>query len=134
MMKKTILMMLAVVTLAGLSACQKTEVAVPSRTIVVEIRPGDWTTDNGRVWYADINVPQLSAYYYSQGLVHVHLSFTDNLYEPIPSTYDGIAYRFEYGVGFISIDYQRADADNLALERPSGSIWAKIVLSESDLY
>lgn len=139
-MKKYLFLMIALVGLVGMSGCSKDDDNYynPNRTVLIDIAPESWEPNAERtVWTTTLDMPELDVRYFDQGNVSVHLSFADGLYEPIPTTYDGTAYRYEYGVdnqgGYIRIDYQAANADGTQLTRPSDVIYAKVILTDSDL-
>ncbi len=115
--------------LAGLSACKK-EYYVPNRTIITELRPGNWVSSNGgRQYTAAIDMPELTNEFNERGGVLVYVSFSDRTYEQIPQVYDGISYSYITRPGQIVMEIQASDGTSVIT--PPGSMTVKIVLVES---
>jgi hypothetical protein len=132
-MKRTILMILAVATLAGFSACQKTEAISPNRTVFIEIPGSAWQlNEGGTIWSVEYAVPQITNYIYERGTVRADISFVDGIYSPVTDVYtDGVAYRMDYGPGVIWLDAFYADVLGDQPVRPGNSL-LKLIISESD--
>ncbi|SEN71879.1 hypothetical protein SAMN05216436_12085 [bacterium A37T11] len=134
-MRKTLLVLMTLTTLVGFSACSDDDdyLAPTSHSFVFSIEPSEWkSNDGGKVWYVDLDVPEITQYYYDQGGVDVHLGRVDDVYEPIPATLDGVAYRFDYRIGLMTIDIQWADAANQVAPKPTNTIWVKVILTDTD--
>jgi len=123
-----LLLMLPLVTL--LSSCEKKEYIVPNRTIITELRPGNWiTSDNGRTYSAAIDMPEIDNYFNERGGVLLYVSFGSQTYEQLPQVYNGVAYSYSTQPGQIVIDIQ--SSDGIEVINPPGSMTIKIVLIES---
>ncbi len=135
-MKKYLFLMIALVGLVGMSGCDKNDDSYynPNRTFIYTIGSSDWSLNSdGSISY-DINLPELTSYYLTQGLVSVSLSGDgEKSYDILPSTFQGVAYSVNYTEGFVSIYGEDPLADSTyPIEAPKGDIVIKVVLSDSD--
>lgn len=98
---------------------------------VYTIQPGDWTTDNnGLIYTAQINIPELDNKIYQNGAVLVYLSFSgSSYYEALPEVFDGISYGAIHSPGYVGIDI--SDVSGQAITPPGQSISAKVVLIDA---
>ena len=138
-MKKYLFLMIALVGLVGFSGCKKTEVVetaiMPNRTFIYTVSPDDWVlSDNNSTLQHDINLPELEQYYLDQGNVSVAASFDgEGSYDLLPSTFGGLSYAVNYAIGSVLITAKDPLADpNVTIEKPTGEIVFKVVLSDSD--
>lgn len=131
-MKKYLLLLL--VTTIGLSSCKKEIIdsGQRNRTIIVDIPGANWkTTDGGRNYFTNINVPENDAQFNQSGHIVLAMAFENpNQYEGLPQVYLGISYTFTSQPGSVTI-YQNA-VDNHVLTQPVGVSTAKITLIDSD--
>jgi len=135
-MKKYLFLMIALVGLVGMSGCKKTEIIEreinSNRTIISELPPSAWRSiNNGQGWEVELNVPEINSDVFEYDNVAVHLMFEDEIYEPLTTVYEGVAYRYDYAVGNILIDAKWADGGGGAMQTPPPTRWVKIILSES---
>jgi len=135
-MKKYLLLILCTITL-GLSSCEK-EVLVPNssnRTILVDIFPNDWRTDdNGFTYYKVINVPENTANFNDIGHIAVSMSFEDvDVYEGLPQVYGNVSYRFTTEPGYVTIHLNNPAGNSIRVTQPTFESTAKITLIDSQL-
>lgn len=130
MKKHLTLLLLPLLFLAA--SCQKNEnVVVPNRTILVDIKPTDWKSeDGGKTFYANIPMPEITPDFNDWSAVLFYLSFEDQVYEQVPQVYNGITYRYTMEPGDIYIDIQSSLGDEV-ISPPGQVIRAKIILIES---
>lgn len=134
---KKILLALAIgsVSLLTLNSCTKEYITnnelVPSVTMVYERVANDWSgTDNSA--YLELSVPELTQYYINQGIISVAISSNnEQTYHTIPSTFNAIAYSYDYSVGKIIIKAQDPILDDFLVEVPN-NIVIKVSLTEAD--
>lgn len=139
-MKKYLFLMIALVGLVGMSGCKKTEVVetiMPNRTIKFDIPANGWRSENdGLSWFFTVDLPELDDAYFENGYVNVHLSFVDDEYEALPTTFDQIAYSFNYGFdqegGYLRVFCQASDSPRRQITPPSELVYGKLILSDSD--
>jgi len=136
---KRSLLMLCVLLIIGLTACEKTKYVEPTyenpnTAFIVTLKPSGWKRiSNAKIAY-DIPLKDLTEYYLLQGGVAVALSFDDeDSYDVLPTTSEGIAYEVNYAIGWVTIyaDDPLAD-DNVTTTFPTGDIVAKIILTTTD--
>lgn len=117
------------------SSCKKevTEVQQVDQAFsaVYTINPGDWTTsDNGKSYSVNFDVPELDNIIYQNGAVLVYLSFDGNAYyEALPQVFDGITYGAIHGDGFVGVDLSALSGN--AIDPPQKQVIAKIVLIDA---
>jgi len=132
-MRKYLFLMIALVGVLGFSGCSKDDGYYnPNRTFIYTINANEWSLNNdGSISY-DINLPELTDYYITDGFVSVAISADgEQTYEIIPTTVDGIAYSANYAVGSVLIRGQDPLVDpNYPID--PGAVVVKIVLSDSD--
>jgi len=140
-MKKYLFLMIALVSLIGMSGCKKEEIVNPinSRTIKFDIPAGPnvWKTDNdGLRWYYTVDLPELDNAYFEDGYINAHLSFVDDIYEPLPTVIQQVVYSFNYGFddkgGFLTIFCEASDSPRRQITPPADLIYGKLILSDSD--
>lgn len=131
-MRKLAILIIGIMVL-GVSACQKvTEqyYTVPNQTVFYDLNSSSFTTqNNGRTYSARLNFLQGDIYQNDFDGVLVYISFGNNIYEPVPQTYDGIAYSYTVNNQGITLDIQ--NSDGLGTITPPGSIKAKVVFIAS---
>lgn len=115
-----------------IASCKKTEnVIVPNRTVLVDIKATDWTSDDGgKTFSANIQMPEITTDFNDYGGVLVYVSFDDQVYEQIPQVYNGITYSYTTEPGNIDIDIQSSLGDEV-ISPPGQVIRVKIVLIDS---
>lgn len=133
-MKKLILL-LTIGTIL-FSSCRKENVVQPATvdqafSAVYNIAQNDWTTsDTGRIYTAEIKVPELDDIIYQNGAVLVYLSFAGNkYYEAIPQVFNGISYGAIHSDQYVSIDISAVDGG--FINPPTGNTLAKIILIDA---
>lgn len=133
MRKKLLTLFVSLLVLASFSGCQQTEVINPNRTVLIDINRNDWIpNNNGTVWTVNLNMPEINSYIYEVGMVRADISFENNVYSPLTDVYfNGVAYRMDYGVGYITLDAFYADGYGEPLGQP-GPCRLKVVISESN--
>lgn len=116
--------------LFSVSACTK-EYVVPNKTIITELRPGDWINVNnqGRNYTAAIDMPEIDDYVNEHHGILVYVSFGDRTYEQIPQVYNGVSYSYYTKPGQIVMELQSSNGTSVIT--PPGSMTVKIVLIES---
>ena len=98
---------------------------------IYTIQSTDWTsTNNGLIYTAQLNVPELDNRMYQNGAVLVYLSFTGTSYfEALPEVFDGITYGTIHSPGYVGIDISAVYGD--PVNPPAQSITAKVVLIDA---
>ncbi len=98
---------------------------------IYTIQSTDWTTtNNGLIYTAQLNVPELDNRMYQNGAVLVYLSFTGTSYfEALPEVFDGITYGTIHSPGYVGIDISAVSGD--PVNPPAQSITAKVVLIDA---
>lgn len=131
---KRILLLLALPIIL-FTSCKKevTEVRQVDQAFsaVYDISPSSWTSSNGgRIYSAELDVPELDSYIYQNGAVLVYLSFNGtSYYEALPQVFDGFAYGVIHGEGYINIDI--SDILGEVISRPEQAMKAKVVLIDA---
>lgn len=127
--KLTLFFILPLIVL--ISACKKSDnIVIPNQTITTSIRASDWVASSDqRTWSANIQMPEITNDVFDTDGVLVYLSYSNGLYEAIPSVYGGFSYSYTYSPGNIDIDVQDALAD-VAISRPP-AVNVKVVLIPS---
>jgi hypothetical protein len=126
-MKKLILLL--AIAAVGFSSCKKEYInnTGSTQTLLYDVPSTAWTAYNGGDAYSvSINVPELTNYYSSNGLVSVYISFGNGVYEQLPEVYNDISYSFTHSTGGITIDVQ--DLAHLGIPPPTDAV-VKVVLS-----
>lgn len=133
-MKKLILLLTIFTVL--FSSCRKEEITQVNQvdqafSAVYNITPNDWTTvDNGLVYSAQIDIPELDDIIYQNGAVLVYLSFAGNsYYEALPQVFGGIAYGVIHSTNYVAIDMSALDGGTI--NPPTGDVLAKIILIDA---
>ncbi len=113
-----------------ITSCTK-EYVVPNRTIITELRPGDWVNvdQQSRSFYAEIAMPEIDDYVNEHHGVLVYVSFGNRVYEQIPQVYNGVSYSYYTEPGQIVMELQ--NSDGISTVTPPGSMTVKVVLVES---
>ncbi len=131
-MKKLAILILGIMVL-GVSACRKvTEqyYTTPNQTVFYDLNASSWSTTNGgRTYSANLSFFQGDIYQNEFDGILVYISFGDNVYEPVPQTYDGIAYGYTVNNQKITLEIQNSDGTGTIT--PPGSIRAKVVFIPS---
>lgn len=137
-MKKSLLILIAVVFVAAISSCKKTYVnaANTNTTIVRTISANSWVFDQAQGAYrVDISVPQLDETYNDDGAVLVYVSFGTTagtqapVYEQIPQVYQGVSFSYYHTDGKVVIYSQRSGGNPGT--PPNQNLAVKIVLIDS---
>ena len=117
------------------TSCRKEVVEVQrveqAFSAVYTIQPGDWYTNNGgKIYSADLEVPELDNVIYQDGAVLVFLSFAgENYYEAIPQVFDGISYGVIHSDGYVVIDI--ADVNGATITPPGDKVTVKVILIDA---
>jgi len=138
-MKKLLLtFLIGTATLAVTSSCTKEYYdTVPSITMVYERTANQWQVDEVdneyRGLYIDLDVPELTNYYVNQGIVNVAVSFdNEQTYFAVPTTFDPVAYSYDYTTGSVRIYAQDPILDQDFSVTPPEHVVIKISLTEAD--
>lgn len=128
-MKRLLTLMIPLMLL--MAACEKSQY-LPNRTIVTDVRSGNWINNgNGTNYSAAIDLPELDNYLQDRGGILVYASFDDRVtYEQVPQVYDGIAYSYVARRGQVRIDIQGSNGTEHII--PPSFMTVKIVLIDSD--
>ncbi|MFT3702601.1 MAG: hypothetical protein QM802_09535 [Agriterribacter sp.] len=117
------------------SSCKKevTEVQQVDQAFsaVYTIQPNDWkTSDGGKSYSVDFDVPELDNVIYQNGAVLVYLSFNGtSYYEALPQVFDGITYGAIHGDGYVNVDISALSGN--AVTPPGQPVSAKIILIDA---
>ncbi len=119
----------------GVSACQKVTneyYTTPNQTIYENLDANRWsTTDGGITYSATIDFLNTDLYQNAFDGVLVYLSFGNNVYEPIPQTYDGFSYSYTVTQQRITIQIQNSSGSGV-ISPPGSTIQAKVVMIPSE--
>jgi len=103
---------------------------VPNQTILTSLSANSWTTsDLGLTCSASINFVANDVYQNKTDGILVYISFGNGVYEPMPQTYDGIAYSYTARRDRVVLEIQSSDAK--VKITPPGPLNVKIVLIPS---
>ena len=130
-MKTKLTLFFVLPLLVLISACKKNDsVVIPNQTITTNIRSSDWVSSTDqKTWSANIQMPEITSGVFDTDGVLVYVSYSNGLYEAIPSVYNGLSYSYTYSPGNIDIDVQDALAD-ITINRPP-AVNVKVVLIPS---
>ena len=132
-MKKILSILCLSIVVLTASSCQKDTIVSPNtnRTILTSITSNNWlTTDNGITYFADIDMPEITADFNDYGAVLVYISFTPGVWEQVPENYNGTSYTFTHNTGNVRIYAQAYDAA-VSIPRPDAA-QVKVVLVDSN--
>ncbi len=135
-MKKSLLILIAVVFVAAISSCTKKYVTPNTNTTVFRtIKVNSWVLDQTEGAYrADLSVSELDNKYNEDGAVLVYLSFGGSggagVYEQLPEVYQGASFSYYHTTGKIVI-YSQTPGGNPATP-PNQDVTVKIVLIDSN--
>jgi len=129
-MKKLLALFLPLILF--ITSCQKNEVIIPNRTIVVNLTPSRWIPSNGGQNYtATIDLPELTNEFNERGGVLTYISFGNQSYEQLPEVYGGISYSYVSRPGQLLIELQSSNGSG-TITPPSQTVTVKIILVDSD--
>ncbi|MGK9119843.1 hypothetical protein [Olivibacter jilunii] len=132
-MKKYLFLMIALVGLVGMSGCSKDDDPAPfnpNRTFVFDLPSDSWEpTADGRGWQTDLDFPEITSDVFEYDNVDVHIMFTDEIYHPLTTVYEGITYRYDYAVGSILLEARYLDGSQIRQRPPTR--YGKVIISES---
>ena len=132
-MKKSLLIVLAVMFVAAISSCTKKYVTPNTNTTVfATVKANSWVLDpaDGGSYKAEILVPALDDQYNDDGAVLVYLSFANGVYEQIPQVYAGQSYSYYHTRGKVVL-YSQAPGGGPKTP-PTQDLTVKIVLIDSN--
>jgi len=132
-MRKSLLIVLAVMFVAAISSCTKKYVTPNTNTTVyATVKANSWVLDpaDGGSYAATIQVPALDDQYNEDGAVLVYLSFANGVYEQIPQVYAGQSFSYYHTNGKVVI-YSQAPNGGPATP-PTSDVRVKIVLIDSN--
>ncbi|MFC7523515.1 hypothetical protein ACFQRK_06165 [Parapedobacter sp. GCM10030251] len=137
-MKKPLTLVVGFLAILGLSSCTKEEIIQQinyNRIIPYTIAANEWQADENRTdrWFVELDFPEIDQYVVDYGTVLVDISFDGNIYEPLTTVYDGVAYRYDYSEGTLLIDAAYADGLGGDLARP-GQADIKVILLDAEDY
>jgi len=138
-MKKSLLILMAVVFVAAISSCKKETIVnnVNTNTTVVRtVRPNSWVLDQAEGAYrVELSIPQLDQTYNDDGAVLVYVSYgtTGNaqapVYEQIPQVYQGISFSYYHTDGRVVL-FSQTPGGNPG-SPPNQDLTVKVVLIDS---
>ncbi|PPL04231.1 hypothetical protein [Parapedobacter indicus] len=136
-MKKPLTLVVGFLVVLGVSSCTKEYYdVVPNKTFIYTIKPNDWKWDEGvsHQIYHDIDLPELTDYYITQGNVSVAMSDNGEVsYDILPSTFGGTAFSVRYTAGFVTIYAEDPIADpEYEVPIPTATMTVKITLSDAE--
>lgn len=132
-MRKSLLIVLAVMFVAAISSCTKKYVTPNTNTtLFATVKANSWVLDpaDGGSYSAEIQVPALDDKYNDDGAVLVYLSFANGVYEQIPQVYAGQSYSYYHTRGKVVL-YSQAPTGGPKTP-PSQDLSVKIVLIDSN--
>ncbi|WP_133177733.1 hypothetical protein [Chitinophaga parva] len=132
-MKRLLIAMGLVATVAGFSSCKKTEVTQiidNTQAIVFTINPADWkATDNtNKEYVVSINTPEIDQDMFQNGSVLVYISMDQQsqTFDALPSTIGNYVLTTYHTVGGVYIDLTFFDGQ--AHAAPNAGVPCKIML------
>ncbi|WP_316812121.1 hypothetical protein [Pedobacter heparinus] len=133
-MKKLILLLLCTATL-GLVSCKKDTIVnnILPRTISYDIPTSAWkTSDGGRSYFTEVNVPENNDDFNQSGGVIVSMAFDANksIFDGLPNVYQGLSYQFSSEPNYVVIYVDGIDGQVIS---PPSAARVKIVLVDSEL-
>lgn len=134
-MRKLILLLLCTATL-GLASCKKDTIVqenVIPRTILYDIPANAWiTSDGGRSYSTEVNVPENDNAFNNSGGVIVSMAFDANrkVFDALPNVFNGASYQFSSEPNYVVI---YVDGVNGQVIPAPGASRVKIVLVDSEL-
>lgn len=131
-MRKSLLIILAVMFVAAISSCTKKYITPNNNITVVakDVRPNSWVLNTAEAAYTnDILVPDLDDYFNDVGAVLVYLSFSKGIYEQIPYVYNGVSYSFFHERGKVVLYAQTPGGQPI---KPVDVMDVKVVLIDSN--
>jgi len=130
-MRKSLLIVLAVMFVAAISSCTKKYVTPNNNySIIFDVAPNQWAlSSDGKSYTTRLVVDELDDYYNNQGGVLVYLSFGQGVYEQIPQVYDGVAYSYYHKRGEVVLYAQTPGATPV---KPTENLAVKVVLIEAN--
>ncbi len=132
-MKKSLLIVLAVMFVAAITSCTKKYVTPNTNTTVyATVKANSWVLDpaDGGSYAATVLVPALDDQYNEDGAVLVYLSFGNGVFEQIPQVYAGQSYSYYHTTGKVVIYSQSPNGGPKT--PPANDIRVKIVLIDSN--
>lgn len=134
-MRKSLLLVLAVMFVAAISSCTKKYVTPNTNTTVYRtIKVNSWVLDQAEGAYrAELSIPLLDEQYNDDGAVLVYISYgsTNNapVYEQLPQVYQGASFSYYHTDGKVVIFSQTPGGSPGA--PPNQDVSIKIVLIDS---
>jgi hypothetical protein len=132
-MRKSLLIVLAVMFVAAISSCTKKYVTPNTNTtLFATVKANSWVLDpaDGGSYSSQILVPALDDQYNDDGAVLVYMSFENGVYEQIPQVYAGQSFSYYHTTGKVVL-YSQAPNGGPATP-PNRDITVKIVLIDSN--
>jgi hypothetical protein len=117
------------------TSCKKEEIiqqaVVPNRTILFEVAASTWQFDSQtQTYFAEIPIDEIDEYANQNSGILVYISSDKVTYEAIPDVFNGSTFVYSYTTGSLYLEVQGADGSTI--NPPSSTIYAKVVLVESD--
>lgn len=107
------------------------EVVIPNRTILFEVKASTWQFDSQtKTYFAEIPIDELDEYANQNSGILVYISSDKVTYEAIPDVFNGSTFVYSYTAGSLFLEVQGADGSTI--NPPSSTIYAKVVIVESD--
>ena len=137
-MKKSLLIIIAVVFVTAISSCKKETIVNNTNTnttVIKTVRANSWVLDQKQGAYrVDLSVPQLDETYNDDGAVLVYMSFglsstNAPVYEQLPQVFKGASFSYYHTDGKVVI-FSQTPGGNPALP-PDQDVTVKIVLIDS---
>lgn len=115
----------------GLASCKKDNIRPENKTVLLDIFPNDWTTnDKGVTYFRDINIPALTSDFNNRGQVIVSMSFENvNIYEALPQVFQGLSYRFTTEKDYVRIIISSPNGGTIS--KPTFESTAKVTLIDA---
>lgn len=107
------------------------EVVIPNRTILFEVMPSSWQLDaQTQTYFAEIPIDEIDEYANQNSGILVYISSDKVTYEAIPDVFNGSTFVYTYTTGSLFLEVQGADGSKI--DPPTRTIYAKVVIVESD--
>ncbi len=119
-----------VMAILFLTGCTKTEMVIPNTTINAVVNPSDWQYDNTtNTYYVNISMPEIIDQTNSTDGIVVSVSFGNDVYELVPSIYNGYSFYVSHKPGILTIEAENQFATTTA---PGSAMQVKVVIVPSN--
>lgn len=133
-MKKILLSVLVLATILVSCTKETTRQVDQAFSDVAKVKPSDWKLSGDEKYhFVELSFPEIDETRYQYGAVLVYLRYSgDDNYVALPQVFNGNAFSFIHGKGFVEIDLQKANG-TLAVP-PTSNMDAKVVVIDASAF